>query len=178
MPGRFFHATQSNGLLNLPLNLDPNIAYRSVSFDFDATIALPKGQVFFEALLGFSRHGGRRFGKTLFFGNFYKYSEDKMVIDEGSPYIETDVKRSFPLVEGHKYHWTVTCDNALQSIHYVINNEDGTNLTDIYTGLYNNFNVVQGNLPTFDLGLPGVADNAYFPPIGWSFSNLSIVVTH
>jgi len=177
-PGRFFHATQGNGLMEFPLNLDPNTAYRTMTMSFDADIALPRGQVFFEALLGFSRKGGRRFGKTLFFGNFYKYSENKMVIDEGSPFIETDVKRTFPLVQGHTYHWTVTCDNTLQSTHYVITNEDGTNVTDIYTGLYNNFNVVNGNLPTIDLGLGGVADNAYFPPVGWTFSNLSIVVTH
>jgi hypothetical protein len=178
MPGRFFHVTQGNGLLDLPLNLDPDIAYRTVTFDFEADIALPRGQVFFEALLGLSRKGGRRFGKTLFFGNFYKYSENKMVIDEGTPFIETDVKRTFNLVQGHTYHWTVTVDNLLQSIHYVINNADGTNVTDIYTGLYNNFNVVNGNQPAFDIGLPGVADNAYFPPVGWSFSNLLIVATH
>jgi hypothetical protein len=177
MPGRFFHATQNNGLFELPLNLDPNVAYRSVTFDFEADIANPRGDVFFEALLGFSRKGGRRFGKTLFFGNFYKVSQDKMVIDEGTPFIETDVKRNFPLVQGRTYHWIVTVDNDLQSIHYVVN-EGGSNVADIYTGLYNNFDPVDGNMPVFDIGLGGVADNAYFPPAGWTFSNLSIVATH
>ena len=177
-PGVFLHATNGNGDLVLPLNLDPTINYRSVTFDFDASVALPKGQVFFETMVGFYRHGGRRFDKTLFLGTFYKFSENKMVLDEGTPFIETDVKRTVALVQPHLYHWIMTFDNALQSTHMVINNADGSNVLDIYTGLYNNFDVVDGNQPQVEFGLPGVADGAYFPPVGWNFTNLSIVATY
>ena len=34
-----------------------------------------------------------------------------------------------------------------------------------------------GDVPVLEFGLPGVSDNAYFPPYGWRFSRLLVVAT-
>jgi hypothetical protein len=69
----------------------------------------------------------------------------------------------------------ITLSNDQQSLHYVITNPDGSAVMDLLGGLYNSFNVVNGKSPIIQFGLDGVADNAYFPPYGWRFSNLKIV---
>ena len=176
-PGTFFHVTQSNSDLQIPLALDPNTAYHTLSISFDVAVADPPGFVVFRNVMGMFRAGGRRFGKTLFFGSFENFDKQKYVVDLGTPFIETTLKRNFALVGGHSYHVSVTLDNDQRSLHYVILNSDGSALMDVLGGLYNNFDVTDGNAPIIEMGLKGIADHAYYPPLGWRFSNLDIVVT-
>jgi hypothetical protein len=70
----------------------------------------------------------------------------------------------------------IVLNNDTRSLRYTISNGGGV-VTDILGGLYNDFNVVAGQAPIIEIGLNGVADNAYFPPYGWRFSNFSLVVT-
>ncbi|HTQ79852.1 MAG TPA: hypothetical protein VMM92_07645, partial [Thermoanaerobaculia bacterium] len=174
--GLFFRVTKSNSDLKIPLTLDPNTRYHTMGIDFDVTVADPPDFVVFRNVIGMFRFGGRRFGKTLFFGSFENFDKSKYVIDLGTPFIETTLKRNFALVGGHTYHFSIALDNDQQSIHYLITEHGGT-VMDVLGGLYNDFNVVQGNAPIIEIGLNGVADNAYFPPYGWRFSNLKIVAT-
>jgi hypothetical protein len=176
-PGQFFRVGFNNSDLHIPVNLDPNVNYHTLSIDFDVAVADPPGFVVFRNVIGMFRFGGRRFGKTLFFGSFENFMKQKYVVDVGTPFIETTLKRIFPLRGGSSYHFTITLDNDQQSLHYVIVNHGGGVVTDILGGLYNDFNVVGGNAPIIEMGLNGIADNAYFPPYGWKFSNLSIVAT-
>jgi len=48
-------------------------------------VADPPGFVVFRNVIGMFRVGGRRFGKTLFFGSFENFDKSKFVIDLGSP---------------------------------------------------------------------------------------------
>jgi hypothetical protein len=176
-PGGFFRVTQGSSDLKIPLALDPNAAYHTLAINMDVSVADPPSFVVFRNVIGMFRFGGRRFGKTLFFGSFENFDKQKYVIDLGTPFIETTLKRNFPLLNGNTYHFAITLDNDQQSLHYVITNRAGAVVTDVLGGLYNNFNVFQGNAPIIELGLGGVADNAYFPPFGWRFANLSIVAT-
>jgi hypothetical protein len=176
-PGTFFRVVQGNSDLHITPALDPNTFYHHLSIDFDVAVRDPNSFVVFRNVIGMFRHGGRRFGKTLFFGSFENFGKMKYVVDLGSPFIETTLKRIFPLRGGHTYHFAIDLDNDQRSLHYVITNEGGGVVTDILGGLYNDFNVVQGNGPIIEMGLGGVADNAYFPPYGWAFRNLEIVAT-
>ncbi|MBV8202063.1 MAG: hypothetical protein JOZ15_15695 [Acidobacteria bacterium] len=176
-PGTFFRVVKGNSDLHVPVNLDPNTYYHTLSIDFDVAVKDPNGFVVFRNVIGMFRFGGRRFGKTLYFGSFENFGKSKYVIDLGTPFIETTLKRNFPLLGGHTYHFSINLDNDQRSIHYVIANRDGTVVMDVLGGLYNNFNVFQGNAPIIEMGLGGVADNAYFPPYGWAFQNFSLVVT-
>jgi hypothetical protein len=175
--GQFFRVTSNNSDLHIPLALDSGVAYHTLSIDFDVAIADPPDFVVFRNVIGMFKQGGRRFGKTLFFGSFENFGKSKYVVDLGTPFIETTLKRSFSLVGGHAYHFSITLDNDQQSLHYVITNRDGSVVMDMLGGLYNNFDNLDGNAPIIEMGLPGVADNAYFPPFGWKFSNLNIVAT-
>jgi len=176
-PGQFFRVGFNNSDLHIPVNLDPNTNYHTMSIDFDVAVVDPPSFVVFRNVIGMFRFGGRRFGKTLFFGSFENFDKQKFVVDMGTPFIETTLKRIFPLRGGSSYHFSITLDNDQQSLHYVILNHGGGVVMDLLGGLYNDFNVVNGNAPIIEIGLNGIADNAYFPPFGWKFSNLSIVAT-
>lgn len=174
-PGTFFRVVQGNSDLHITPALDSNTFYHTMSIDFDVAVKDPNSFVVFRNVIGMFRRGGRRFGKTLYFGSFENFGKSKYVIDVGTPFIETTLKRNFPLLGAHTYHFSITLDNDQRSIHYVITNLGGAVVMDVLGGLYNDFNVVQGNGPIIEMGLGGVADNAYFPPYGWSFRNLEIV---
>jgi len=176
-PGTFFRVVQGNSDLHITPALDPDTFYHTMSINFDAAVKDPNSFVVFRNVVGMFRHGGRRFDKTLYFGSFENFDKQKFVVDVGTPFIETTLKRIFPLRGGHTYHFSITLDNDQQSNHYVITNDSGGVVMDLLVGLYNDFNVVQGNGPIIEMGLGGVADNAYFPPYGWAFRNLEIVVT-
>jgi hypothetical protein len=176
-PGTFFRVVQGNSDLHITPALDSNTFYHTMSINFDVAVKDPPGFVVFRNVVGMFRHGGRRFGKTLYFGSFENFGKQKYVVDVGTPFIETTLKRIFPLRGGHTYHFSITLDNDQQSDHYLITNDSGGVVMDLLVGLYNDFNVVQGNGPIIEMGLGGVADNAYFPPYGWAFRNLEIVVT-
>jgi hypothetical protein len=177
-PGTFFHVTEGDSDLQEQLALDPNTTYHTISINFDVAVVDPQAFVVFRNLIGCFRKGGRRFGKTLYFGSFENFGKKKIVVDVGTPFIETTIKRTnTPLEGGHTYHFSITLNNDQQSNHYVITSEDGTGVMDILGGLYNPVGVVDGNIPTIEIGLKGIADHAYFPPLGWRFMNLSIVAT-
>jgi hypothetical protein len=177
-PGLFLNATQSNANLLIPLTLDPAVHYHTMTINFDAAVAEPPTFLVFWNIAGLFRHGGRRFGKTLFFGNFYNYDKAKYVADVGSPYIETTIKYIFQLLPLHRYHWSITLDNDQQSTHYVITDSAGNALMDTLVGLYNPIaSDAAGDMPTLQVGLNGIADHAYFPPVGWRFTNLNVTVT-
>jgi hypothetical protein len=176
-PGVFLHVSQGNSNLDFPVNLDPTVTYHTLAIDFDVAVKDPPDFVVFRNVIGMYRHGGRRFHKTLFFGSFENFSKQKYVVDLGSPFIETTLKRNFPLVGGQRYHFSIKLSNDERSLHYLITDAHGGIVMDLLGGLYNDFNVVDGQGPNVQMGLGGVADNAYFPPYGWDFANLSIVAT-
>jgi hypothetical protein len=176
-PGTFFRVLHGNSDLHITPALDPNTFYHSLSINFDVAVKDPPSFVVFRNVIGMFRKGGRRFGKTLYFGSFENFGKQKYVVDVGTPFIETTLKRIFALRGGHTYHFSITLDNDQRSNHYLITNESGGVVMDLLVGLYNDFNVVQGNGPIIEMGLGGVADNAYFPPYGWAFRNLEIVAT-
>lgn len=178
-PGVFLNATSlGNASILVPLGLVPGVNYHTVNIQFDAAVAAPENFLVFWNIAGLFRHGGRRFDKTLFFGNFYNYDKSKYVCDVGTPYIETTTKYIFPLKPGNHYHWNITLDNDQWSNHYVITGGNGAVVMDELIGLYNPVALDSaGDQPTLQVGLNGIADNAYFPPVGWHFSNLQIVAT-
>jgi hypothetical protein len=177
LPGTFLHAAKGSSDFHETVPLDPAVNYHTLEISFDISVRDPPGFVVFRNVVGMFRFGGRRFGKTLFFGSFENFGKQKYVIDLGTPFIETTLKRNFPLIGGHTYHFQITLDNDQRSLHYVITNAGGAVVTDVLGGLYNNFNATGTSQPIIEFGLGGVADNAYFPPYGWRYKNLSIVVT-
>ncbi len=188
MPGLFLHVVEGNSFerVPIPLELAPGgngngPRYRSLTIDFDAKTADPTGFTVIRNITGLLRSGGRRFGKTLFFGNFDRLDAGggpKMIVDLGTPYIETTVKRFLDLSGPHILHFHIELNADQKLLLYQIFNNNDAAIFNVSSGLFNDdLNAVGAAVPMLEFGLPGVADQAYFPPFGWRFSSLKVVGT-
>jgi hypothetical protein len=161
-------------------NSGPGPRYKTLAVDFDVKTGDPE-YVVIRNIVGMLRAGGRRFGKTLFFGSFDRPQAGggpKMLVDLGTPYIETVVKRTSDLTGLQNLHFHIELDSQQRTMLYQITRSNSSaTLFNVTTGFFNDdLNAVGDAQPVLEFGLPGVADNAYYPPIGWRFSNLSVVV--
>ncbi len=186
MPGLFLHVVEGNSFerVPIPLQLAPGGTgngprYRSLTIDFDAKTADPTGFTVIRNITGLLRNGGRRFGKTLFFGNFDRLDAGggpKMIVDLGTPYIETTIKRFLDLSGPRALHFHIELNADQKLITYQIFNSNNAAIFNVSSGLFNDdLNAVGAEVPMLEFGLPGVADQAYFPPFGWRFSSLKVV---
>ncbi len=183
--GLFLNVVNGNSFLRIPVPLQtapsgPGPRYKSLTIDFDARTADPEGFTVIRNLVGFLRNGGRRFRKTLYFGNFDRLDAlggPKMIVDVGTPYIETTIKRLLDLSGPTKnlhFHIELNADQHLMV--YQIFNANNSAIFNMSSSLFNDdLNAVGADVPTLEFGLPGVADQAYFPPYGWRFLNLKVV---
>ena len=177
-PSTFLNCTFNNPVVNFALPLQAGTKYKVMTIDFDVRTVDPNDFVVFRNIVGMSRSDpSQRFGKTLFFGNFEKFDGNKIKLDLGTPFIEAAVTRTADITGLRFFHFTVTLNAEQKSIRYQIRRSDLTaTILEINAGLFNdNFGESNGNLPNLQFGLEGVADEAYFPPYGWKFSNLKVV---
>jgi hypothetical protein len=183
--GLFFDVQEANSFLRIPVPLQtvasgPGPRYKSLTIDFDARTADPEAFTVIRNLVGFLRNGGRRFKKTLYFGNFDRLDAlggPKMILDLGTPYIETTIKRALDLSGPTKnlhFHIELNADQKLMV--FQIFNANNAAIFNVSSALFNDdLNALGTNVPTLEFGLPGVADGAYFPPYDWRFLNLKVV---
>jgi hypothetical protein len=174
LPRRFFKPVLGNSELTLDLPLVPNTSYRSVTIDFDMAIG-DKWDFVFDVVLGMFHKGGPRFNKTLYFGTFIRGLRQRYVIDMGQPVLEVDLKRGTSLQLTGNYHIHIVYDTEHQWIDNQILDTRGNLLFDYQGGTFNNDLADRGNPVQLNFGVGGIADFAYFPPIGWAFSNLHAV---
>lgn len=182
--GQFFNVQEGNSFLRVPVPLvtapsGPGPRYKSLTIDFDARTADPDGFTVIRNLVGFLRNGGRRFKKTLYFGAFDRLDAvggPKMLLDVGTPYIETTIKRALDLSGPTKnlhFHIELNADQRLM-LFQIFNGNNA--IFNVSSSLYNDdLNALGADVPTLEFGLPGVADDAYFPPYGWRFLNLKVI---
>ena len=182
--GQFFNVQEGNSFLRIPVPLvtapsGPGPRYKSLTIDFDARTSDPEGFTVIRNLVGFLRNGGRRFKKTLYFGSFDRLDAvggPKMLLDVGTPYIETTIKRALDLSGPTKnlhFHIELNADQKLM-LFQIFNGNNA--ILNISSSLYNDdLNALGADVPTLEFGLPGVADDAYFPPYGWRFLNLKVI---
>ena len=162
-------------------NSGPGPRYKTVVIDFDVKTGDPE-YVVIRNIIGMLRSGGRRFGKTLFFGSFDRPQAGggpKMLVDLGTPYIETVVKRTTDLTGLQNLHFHIELDSEQRTMLYQISRSNSNaTLFNVTSGFFNeDLNAVGDAQPVLEFGLPGVADNAYFPPYRWKFLNLKVVAT-
>jgi len=171
--GRFFRPVDGNSVLELSLPLVPNTSYRNVTIDYDLAIA--QFDPVFDVLLGMYHTGGPRFNKTLYFGTFLRGLRQRYVVDMGQPVLEVDLKRNTSMQQTGQYHIHVVFDTEHHWFDNTISDNRGNVLFDYQGGTFNNDLADRGHPVNIVFGAGGVADNAYFPPLGWAFSNLHVV---
>jgi hypothetical protein len=173
-PGVFFTPVQGDSALDVALPLVPDRAYRKVTIDFDVNIN--KFTPIFTGLVGMLHAGGPRFGKTLYFGTFIRGARNKTLVDLGSPVVEPALRIYSPWKQNALHHVTIVYDAEGATTRMLVT-RDGKAVMDAWGGAYNLDIADRGAPVRVQFGLSGVADNAYFPPIGWKFSNLKIQIT-
>lgn len=167
--GAFFVPVAGLSDLDVPVPVVPGTAYRKATIDFDMTIAT--FSPVFDSILGLLRPGPTREERTLYFGFNIRGTRGRTFIDLGVPVLEPAIKASYRWQQHALYHIKIVYDaqarnmvlQALQNgqvVHSAAGGVYNFDLSDQATGLVLKF------------GLPGIADEAYFPPLGWTFANL------
>ena len=173
-PGVFFSPVNGNSALDVVLPLVENRAYRKVTINFDVNVK--KFTPIFTGLVGMVHAGGPRFGKTLYFGTFIRGARNKTLVDLGSPVVEPALRVFSPWKQNALHHVTIVYDAEAATTRMLVT-RDGKVVMDAWGGAYNLDIADRGAPVRVIFGLGGVADNAYFPPIGWKFSDLKIQIT-
>lgn len=174
-PGTFFAPRQGNSALVIDLPLVKDVAYRKVTVDFDVRIS--KFTPIFTGIVGMSHKGGQRFNRTLYFGTFARGGRSRSLFDLGSPVVEPSLRVATGWREGATHHMTIVYDTENATSSFKVTRGD-TVLTNVVGSAYNLDLAHRGDNPVkLTFGLPGVADNAFFPPLGWKFSNLQVRIT-
>ncbi|HEX9671055.1 MAG TPA: hypothetical protein VGC93_16425 [Thermoanaerobaculia bacterium] len=173
-PNLFFAPTPANSQLTFTLPLVPNRAYRAATIDFDLRIS--KFTTHFTGLVGMFHTGGQRFNKTLYFGSFVRGLRSRTLVDQGSAVVEPALKFGTGWKEGAVHHVKIVYDTQTATLRMVVSRNDAV-IADV-TGAAFNLDLAErnGNPVKLNFGLAGVADGAYFPPVGWKFSNLKVRV--
>jgi hypothetical protein len=173
-PGVFFAPVNGNSALDVPLPLVLNRAYEKVTIDFDVNVG--KFTPIFTGLVGMLHAGGPRFGKTLYFGTFIRGARNKTLIDLGSPVVEPALRISSPWKQNALHHVSIVYDAEAATTRMLVT-RDGKAILDAWGGAYNLDIADRGAPVRVSFGLNGIADGAYYPPIGWKFSNLKIQIS-
>lgn len=171
--GVFFAPVAGNSDLDLPLPLVADRAYRKVTIDFD--VYVKQFTPIFTGLVGMLHAGGPRFNKTLYFGTFVRGARSKTMIDLGNAVIEPALRVSSPWKQNTLHHVTIVYDAEGATTQMKVTQGTKTVL-DVSGGAYNLDIADRGAPVRVVFGLAGVADNAYFPPLGWKFSDLRIKI--
>lgn len=171
-PGNFFSPKAGNSSLVIDLPLVKDVAYRKVTVEFDMRISQFTSH--FTGIVGMSHKGGQRFNRTLYFGTFARGMRQRSMFDLGSPIVEPSLRVATNWREGATHHITIVYDTESATSSFKVTRGD-TVLVDVIGSAYNLDLAHRGDNPVkLSFGLPGVSDGAYFPPIGWKFSNLQV----
>lgn len=176
VPGAFFTPVEGASYLEVPLPLVPGTAYRRATIDYDLFVG--DFSPIFTGLVGMFHAGGPRFNKTLYFGSFARAIRDRSIFDQGIPVIEAAIQRSSDWTPQSNYHVRLFYDTEGGRMRWFVTEKEGLQRTIMAfeCGIFN-FDLADRDAPVvLAFGLPGVADNAYYPPIGWRFTNLAVRV--
>ena len=167
VPGLFLHAKPGASFKQYDIPLVDGVRYRKATVEFDVFVdKFPNG--IFAGVTSL-----RRNDRTLFYGLVVRGDRAKAILDMG---VDDDI------VSGSSGPW-----KAKSNYHLVFDYDTGTGdlvfktfrngtLVETLSGPLNHPDLERnGKVVRVDFGMTGVADGAYFPPIGWKYSNLKVV---
>jgi hypothetical protein len=175
-PGSFFSPVQGNSALSFDLPLVPGRLYRRATVDFDMRIS--QFSPLFTGVVGLFHTGGPRFNKTLYYGLNIRGERGRTLVDQGQAFIEAALKLTTPFEEQTTYHIQINYDTQAGTLEVIGIKKGAGVVLYALSGAFNLELMDEGGAPVrLNFGLPGVADNAYYPPTGWKFTNLQVRVT-
>lgn len=165
-PGIFFQAKVGDSFKQIDIPLVEGTQYKKATVEFDLYVdKFPNG--IFAGVTSM-----RRTDRTLYYGLIVRGARSKAILDMGVTDDIVDGK-SGPWQQRTNYHLTFEYDTVSGRLTFkTVRN--GT-LVETLSGPINHADLSKnGKVMRVDFGMEGVADGAYFPPIGWRYSNLKV----
>jgi hypothetical protein len=163
--GTFLDAKQNDSTRAFTLPLRNGVNYRKITVDFD--LYLNQWQTpLFHAVTSL-----RRNDRTLYNGLILRGDRAKTLIDLGR---EQMAKGDGPWKERTQYHLRIETDAGNRTV--TLRVFQGNAVVHTVTGplISTDLSVSNGKAISVDFGIARVADGAYFPPLGWKYSNLNV----
>lgn len=163
--GLFLNARKGNSYRMFDLPLRPGVRYKRITMDFDLYLHKWVNPLFHvvSAL--------RRNDRTLYAGLILRGDRAKTVLDLGKDELARDTG---PWKQRSNYHIRVVTDAQAQRVTLEV--LQGGRLVHTLSGpmTTRDLSVTSGTKMRVDFGGTKVADGAYFPPVGWKYSNLVV----
>jgi hypothetical protein len=148
--------------------------YERATIDFDVSIRTYNlGPRNFYGVHAFRRASNDRHQRILFYGLISRVDRTKTIIDKG---VEDDVatgNNGGPWGKGN-FHIRIVYDVPARRMTFQIS-KNGTVVETVSTNInHTEIMATASNKLRVDFGQSGVGDGAYFPPVGWIYSNLRV----
>jgi hypothetical protein len=168
LPGVFLQAKQGASFKTVALPLVEGVQYTKATIEFDlATGRFPQG--LFSGITSL-----RRNDRTLFYGLIVRGDRQKTLLDLGVTDDIIQGDNGGPWAERTNFHVWFEYDTAARRLTFKLS-RNGT-VVQTMTGRTNHNDLsLNGRKVSVDFGMTGIADGAYFPPVGWTYSNLKAV---
>jgi hypothetical protein len=163
--GVFLDAKQNSSTRAFELPLRQGVRYRRITVDFDLYLNQWQSPLF-HAVTSL-----RRNDRTLYYGLILRGDKAKTILDLGQ---EQMAKGDGPWKQRTQYHLRLVTDAGNRTV--TLQLFQGSSLVHTVTGtlVSTDLSVPAGRSMSIDFGIARVADGAYFPPLGWKYSNLKV----
>lgn len=168
--GTFLDAKNGNSYMAYNLPLEPGVSYKKVTVEFD--MYLNRWQTdLFHGINSLRRVSQDRSQRALYYGIQLRGDNSKTILDLGH---EEFARNDGPWRERSNYKLEITYDLETEKV--VLRAFQGGRAVYQLSGPALSFDLSNnGGKVQIDFGMTKVADHAYFPPVGWKFSNLKVV---
>lgn len=167
--GIFLNAKAGDSYKAIDLPVVEGVRYKKATVEFDLlTGRFPNG--IFAGV-----HAFRRTDKTMYYGIIVRGDRQKTILDMG---VDDDIvtgNNGGPWRERTQYHVSFEYDTVNGQLTYRLLRNGSA--VETLSGRINHFDLSKnGRVMRVDFGQTGIADGAYFPPIGWVYSNLKVTL--
>jgi hypothetical protein len=167
--GDFFVPVPGASALDVPIPLAAGQAYRRAIIELD--MRTNTFAPVFDSIVGLVRPGTSIENRILYFGFHIRGRRSRTFIDLGVPVLEPAIRADYRWTEQTLYRVRIVYDVQARTITLQAL-QNGQVVHTATGGIFNLDLSDNGNGMVLKFGLPGIADNAYFPPFNWTFSNL------
>ncbi len=168
-PGDFLIAKNGDSYRTYNIPLVPNLKYQKATIDFDMFLnRFPPG--LFTGVTAMRRANRDRRQRIFYYGIQIRNDNKKTSLDLGD---EVLVRGNGPWKVRTQYHMRMEYDLVVDRVTLTVF-KDGQQIHAVTGPPQTPELVDNGNAISVDFGQTGIADGAYFPPIGWVYSNLQV----
>jgi hypothetical protein len=173
VPGTFLDAKPGASFTLFDLPVDPKTRYKKAIIEFDLRVGpMTLGPRNFYGVTAF-----RRTDRTLFVGLIVRDDRDKTIIDLGEEIDEGLIQggNNGPWRANTTYYVIFEYDTEAERMTFKLFRA-GVLVEQLSGRTLHNDIIANGNKLRVDFGMTSVADGAYFPPLGWKYSNLTVTL--